>query len=180
MTPSVNRGQLKLHYFLVVSYETVMSAVLGLPRYRSFNRLKASYLRLLGARVGQRVVFYPGLWVMPADNLTIGDDVDLAKDVSITGRGAVNIGDRTLVGYGTRIISSDHVIPSSGRIFDAGHVHKPITIGKDVWIGANCVILGGVMIGDGSVVAAGAVVTKDVPVNTIVGGVPAKAIGERG
>ena len=53
---------------------------------------------------------------------------------------------------------------------------KPIVIGNDVWIGANAVILPGVTIGNHSVVAAGAVVTKDVPANTMVGGVPAKFI----
>jgi len=53
---------------------------------------------------------------------------------------------------------------------------KPISIGNDVWIGGNVTIIGGVHIGNNVVVAAGAVVTKDVPDNTIVGGVPAKTI----
>mgnify|MGYP000559161637 FL=1 len=46
-----------------------------------------------------------------------------------------------------------------------------------MWIGANATILPGVTIGDHAIVAAGAVVTKDVPANVIVGGVPAKVIG---
>ncbi len=50
------------------------------------------------------------------------------------------------------------------------------SIGRDVWIGANAVILPGVTIGDGAVIAAGAVVTKDVPENTVAGGVPARVI----
>lgn len=54
----------------------------------------------------------------------------------------------------------------------------PIQIGNHVWIGARAIILKGVTIGDGVVVAAGAVVTKDVPPNTLVGGVPAKIIKE--
>lgn len=49
----------------------------------------------------------------------------------------------------------------------------------DNWIGANATILKGVTIGEGAVVAAGAVVTKDVAPYTIVGGVPAKYIGDR-
>lgn len=52
----------------------------------------------------------------------------------------------------------------------------PIVIGKNVWLGANVTVLLGVTIGDHAIVAAGAVVTKDVPENTVVGGVPAKVI----
>ncbi len=55
-------------------------------------------------------------------------------------------------------------------------IAKPIHIGKKVWLGANVTVLQGVTIGDNAIVAAGAVVTKDVPANAIVGGVPAKVI----
>ena len=55
-------------------------------------------------------------------------------------------------------------------------IPAPIRIGKNVWVGANAVILPGVTIGDGAIVAAGAVVNRDVPENTVVGGVPAKVI----
>ena len=52
----------------------------------------------------------------------------------------------------------------------------PVISGRNVWVGANVSILPGVTIGDNAVVGAGAVVTKDVPENTIVGGVPARVI----
>ena len=52
----------------------------------------------------------------------------------------------------------------------------PVKIGNNVWIGAHATILAGVTVGDNAVVAAGAVVTKDVPANAVVGGVPAKII----
>ena len=57
-------------------------------------------------------------------------------------------------------------------------IPAPIVIGENVWIGANATVTPGVTIGDSAVVAAGAIVTKDVPPNVIVGGVPAKIIRE--
>lgn len=168
-----------LRYDAVVAYETALMLVLSLPRFRFCNAIKTAVLRSLGAHVGRRVVYYPGVWIMPARGVDLGDDVDLAKGVMLTGRGRISIGDRTLVGYGTKIISSNHVVPPAGNIIDAGHAHEPVVIGSDVWIGANVTVLPGVTIGDAAVVAAGAVVTKDVGAGHIVAGVPARRIRVR-
>ncbi len=59
---------------------------------------------MMGARIGNGVVFYPGgVWISPGRNLVIDDEVDLAKDVIITTSGGVHIGERTLIGYRTQI-----------------------------------------------------------------------------
>lgn len=166
--------------FFVVSYEFAMHVLFALPRYRLLNALKAMFLRLVGAQVGERVVFYPGVWIAPGRNLDLGDDVDLATGVLITTSGGVRIGARTLIGYRAQIISANHIVPEGlGRIFDSGHERKPVVIGADAWIGAAVIVLPGVTIGDGAVVAAGSVVTKDVEPFTIVAGVPAKLIRSR-
>lgn len=169
-----------VHHLFVVSYEAVMQGVFALPRYRVFNWLKACLLRLQGAWIGRRVVFYPGVWIQPGRNLRMGDDVDLALDVLITTAGGVTIGDRTLVGYRAQILSANHVIPEGwGRIFDAGHEKKSVSIGHDVWIGANSIILPGVEIGEGAVIGAGSVVTRSVAPFSVVAGVPARMIRKR-
>lgn len=166
--------------FIVISYEMIMGIIFSLPRYRTMNFLKAIFLRMMGAKVGKRVVFYPGVWIVPGRNLVIGNDVDLAKDVLITTSGGVNIGARTLIGYRTQIISANHTIPPIGEPFPiSGDKMEKIDIKNDVWIGASCIITAGVTIGEGAVIAAGSVVTKDVNPFSIVGGVPAKLIRNR-
>ncbi|MCB2078723.1 MAG: acyltransferase [Novosphingobium sp.] len=79
-------------------------------------------------------------------------------------------------------LSKDVLLETAGLDFSVNalpykHVSKPIRIGDGVWIGARAIILGGVEIGERSVVAAGSVVTRSVPPNTIVAGVPAKQVG---
>lgn len=166
--------------FIVISYEFVMNILFSLPRYPCFNFLKKSLLCLMGAKIGKRVIIYPGVWITPGRNLIIEDDVDISKDVIINSSGGVFIGQRTLIGYRTQILSTNHSIPPIGIPFPiSGNEHKKIFINKDSWIGANCIITAGITIGEGAVVAAGSVVTKDVPPNAIVGGVPARLIRYR-
>ena len=170
-----------MKYGLVVFVETISFLVFMLPRFRTLNYLKGLYLRVFfKSKIGKRVVFYPNIWVFTGRNLVLGDDVDLATGILITTDGGVSIGDRTLVGYGTKILSSNHNVPKlPNRIFDSGHTKAPVVIKNDVWLGANCIILPGVTIGEGAIIAAGSVVTKNVPANVFVGGIPAKIIKER-
>lgn len=170
-----------IRYDLVCLVEYFSYILFLFPRLRVFNFLKASYLKyIFGAKIGRRVVFYPGVWIFSGRNLVVGNDVDFAKGVLITSDGGLDIGDRVLIGYHTQILTSNHNIPSlPGKIFDTGHVKKKVVIESDVWIGANCIILPGVTIGEGSVIAAGSVVTKDVPKHSIFAGVPAKKIKVR-
>lgn len=87
----------------------------------------------------------------------------------------MRIGDYVMIGPHTLIATVNHPISPMGRRKYLS-VAKPVTIGNDVWIGGNVTILPGVTIGNNVIVAAGAVVTKDVPDNSLVGGVPAKLI----
>jgi acetyltransferase-like isoleucine patch superfamily enzyme len=151
-----------------------------LPHAPVANRFKSRLMSLRGAKIGDRVKLLQGIWVDRFESLIIGDDVSIAKDVLILAVGGVEIGDRSMVGPGTKLISAGHVIPKDRKPMRfSGTFSKKITIENDVWICAQAIILPGVRVGQGAIVAAGAVVTKDVPPFAIVGGVPAKVIRMR-
>lgn len=166
--------------FFLITYELLSTIVFSLPRYKALNFLKKLFLTSIGAKIGKRNVFYPGVWISSGVNLRTGDDVDFALGVIVTTKGGVDIGNRVLIGYRTQIISSNHFVPKKPKkIFNSGHVNAAVKIEDDVWIGASCVILPGVVIGEGSIIAAGSVVTKSVPKFSYYGGVPARIIKER-
>lgn len=114
------------------------------------------------------------------ESLRIGNNVGISQGAFISVRGKVSIGDDTIIGPNVTMISENHNISRKDiPIRKQGVSRKGIHIGKNCWIGTGAIILDGVSIGDGSIVAAGAVVTKNVGVNQIVGGVPAKIIHNR-
>lgn len=108
-------------------------------------------------------------------DVTIGDYTRIGIHCTVIG--PVCIGSHVNLAQGITVTALNHNFGDAARRIDEQGVStRPVTIGDDVWIGANAVILPGVTIGCHCVVAAGAVVSKDVPDNTLVGGVPAKVL----
>jgi len=108
-------------------------------------------------------------------DIVIGDHTRIG--IGCTLIGPVCIGSHVNLAQGIVVTALNHNFSdTTARIDQQGVSTRPVTIGDDVWIGANAVILPGVTIGCHCVVAAGAVVSKDVPDNTLVGGVPAKVL----
>lgn len=119
--------------------------------------------------IGDGANFYRGTEMLGP--VTVGDNVFINRDAYI--RPNTTIGDGVRIGPFVRLISDTHEVgPPSRR---AGKSRfDPIVIGEGTWIGASVTVLGGVTIGKGCIIAAGAMVTKDVPDNTMYGGVPAR------
>ena len=107
--------------------------------------------------------------------LIIGENVFFNHNCSITCAESITIGNNCMFANNLVIVDHDHVIGHEG--VKESLISKPIVIEDRVWCGANVTITKGVHIGTGAVIGAGAVVTKDVPENSIVTGVPAKIIG---
>jgi acetyltransferase-like isoleucine patch superfamily enzyme len=116
----------------------------------------------------------PGVTITLSKNaiLELGDAVYINSDTNIYCHEHIEIGAGSLISWEVEIIDSDdHKIVRKDFARS-----KPIQIGNHVWIGSRATILKGVTIGSGAVIGAGAVVTKDVPENCLVGGVPARII----
>lgn len=108
-------------------------------------------------------------------NIHVGHDFLSNYNLIILDIAPVNIGNHVMIGPNVGIFTINHPLTASGRRQYLAKA-SPVNIGNDVWIGGNVTIVPGVTIGNNVVIAAGAVVTKDVPDNTLVGGVPAKPI----
>lgn len=105
--------------------------------------------------------------------IRIGRNVFVNHDCTFLDLGGITIEDDVLIGPKVSLISESHPLEPSRRTL---LLLNPVTIKRNAWIGAGAMILPGVTVGENSVVAAGAVVSKDVPDNTVVGGVPAKIL----
>jgi len=105
--------------------------------------------------------------------INLGKHIFINHACSFLDMGGITLEDHVLIGPKVNLITENHPLNPAER---RGLMCKPIIIKRNAWIGAGATVLPGVTIGENSVVAAGAVVSKDVPDNTVVGGIPAKVI----
>lgn len=143
--------------------------------YIPSHTLRNFFYRLSGIKLGSKATLHMGARFFYPKNITIGEGTIVGSGVFLDGRSPINIGKNVDIASEVMIYNSEHDLESP--IFKA--TEEPVTIGDYCFIGPRSIILPGVTIGHGAVIAAGAVVVKDVPDKAIVGGVPAKVIGER-
>ena len=152
--------------------------VLALLPIHVGSRLRVYILRLAGFQIGNGCV----IWGTPI----ITGNSDLYRRLTI-GKGCwinigcffdlgapITIGNQIAIGHQVMFLTTSHDVGPHTQRAAATHT-SAITIGDGAWIGARCTILPGVTIGAGAIVAAGAVVNRDVPPDTLVAGIPARA-----
>lgn len=139
------------------------------------HHFRRFFYRLAGMKIGRGSTVHMRCRFYDPRNIQIGQDSIIGERVVLDGRAKLSIGDHVDIATGAMIFNSQHDIHD--EYFSP--IEKENVIEDYVFIGPNAIVLPGVTIGRGAVVAAGAVVTKDVPPMTIVGGTPAKEIGQR-
>lgn len=141
--------------------------------YHTPEETRSLMSKLIGKPVDESFAMFPPFYTDCGKNITLGKNVFINAGCKFQDQGGLTIGDGALIGHNVVMATLNHDLAPEKR----STMHPaPIMIGNNVWIGSNATILPGVTLGDGAIVAAGAVVNKDVPANTIVGGVPAKFI----
>lgn len=142
-------------------------------QYHTPEEIRELFSLLIGKPVDETFAMFPPFYSDCGKNISVGNNVFINSGCSFQDQGGIKIGDGVLIGHNVVLATLNHDIDLRKR----GTMHPaPIVIGNNVWVGANATVVPGVTIGDGAVIAAGAVVTKDVPANVIVGGIPAKII----
>lgn len=167
-------GGSETHLFMHGAAQSAMRITAELnAAYHTPNEIRALMSNLTGKPVDESFGMFPPFYTDCGKNITIGRRVSINSGCRFQDQGGITIGDDVLIGHNVVLATLNHGFAPEQR----KDIHPaPIIIGRNVWIGANATVLPGVTIGDNAIIAAGAVVTKDVPENTVVGGVPAKVI----
>lgn len=160
-------------YMCMLSQEALKLTAELNNSYHTPEEISEIFSKLTGKPVNDTLGIFPPFYTDCGKNITIGNHVFLNSGCKFQDQGGITIDDGVLIGHNVVLATLNHCMLPEQR---ANLEPAPIHIGKHVWIGANATVLPGVTIGDGAVIAAGAVVTKDVPANTVVGGIPAKKI----
>jgi maltose O-acetyltransferase len=149
-----------------------------LPQF-CFNRLRTGIWRALRFDIGKGTLLMGDLLISGAGDWTtlfsIGEDTYISGPLRVNLGGTLRIGSRVNIGHDCLFLTVDHDIGGPERRAGLSQ-NRSVTIEDGVWIGSRAVILPGVTVGRGAVVAAGAVVHRDVPADTVVGGVPATVL----
>lgn len=144
--------------------------------YVPLHWFRKLFIRATLKVMGKDTNFLMGVEFRAGKNISIGSNSVINKKVLLDGRGGkLTIGNNVDIAQETNIWTLEH------DVHDDYYKAKgaDVKIEDFVWIASRVTILPGVKIGKGAVVAAGSIVTKDVPEMTIVGGSPAKVLGER-
>lgn len=167
-------GGSEAHRFMHAASQEALRTLAKLNgSYRTPEEVRALMSELTGRPVPESLAVFPPFYSEFGKNLHLGEDVFINIGCRFQDAGGITIGDGSLIGHGSTLTTLDHGVDPDRR---ADMIPAPIVIGRKVWLGASVTVVPGVTIGDGAIVGAGAVVTKDVPANAIVAGVPARVI----
>ena len=139
----------------------------------NIDQVRERLSEIIGTQIDKSTRIFPPFYTNFGRFISLGKNVFINHACSFLDLGGITIEDDVMIGPKVNLVTENHPLDPADR---QSLFLKSIVIKRSAWIGAAATILPGVTIGENAVVAAGAVVSKDVPANTIAGGVPAKII----
>lgn len=152
---------------------------LAAPLWRFSPRIawgwRRMLLRMFGAKIGANVHVYPTARVTIPWNLDIADEAAVGDRAILYALGPIRIGPRATISQYAHLCAGTH----DWRDAAMPLVKAPLVVEADAWVCADAFVGPGVTIGEGAILGARGVTMKDVEPRTIVGGNPARQIGDR-
>lgn len=159
--------------FEAVSHTINLSILLNTST--NVEQIRERLSEIIGQQIDKSTAIFTPFHTNFGRHIQIGKNVFINHACTFLDLGGIIIEDDVMIGPKVSIITENHPVnPNERKMLDL----KSVIVKRNAWIGANATILPGVIIGENSVVAAGSVVTKNVPANTVVAGIPAKIIKE--
>lgn len=141
--------------------------------YHSPEEVRALLESIWGQPLDLSVRMFPPFYTAFGKTTRVGKEVFINFGCTFLDQGGITLEDGVFIGPGVKIVTEEH--PEQPAVRHTLQT-QPVVIRRKAWIGAGAIVLPGVTVGENAIVAAGAVVTKNVPDNTIVAGVPAKIL----
>lgn len=137
------------------------------------DQVRERLSEITGTAIDGSTTIFPPFYTNFGRFISLGKNVFINHACSFLDMGGITIEDNVMIGPRVNLTSETHPLDPNER---ETVIPKPIVIRRNAWIGAAATILPGVTIGENAIVAAGAVVSRDVPANAVVAGIPAKVI----
>lgn len=148
-----------------------------MPDNRITIRLRGHLARPFIKDCGKNFQMGSHVTLLNPHQLSIGDHVYIARGSWLNSMGGLTLEDEVVLGPYVVISTLQHVF-KNGSVRFGGSTAAPVTIGRGSWLAAHVSVTCGTRVGQGNLVAANACVTKDTPDHVVIGGVPARVIGE--
>ncbi|SFB90715.1 Acetyltransferase (isoleucine patch superfamily) [Spirosoma endophyticum] len=137
------------------------------------DKVRSRLSDIIGTGIDESTTIFPPFYTNFGRFIRLGKNVFINHNCSFLDIGGITIEDDVQIGPSVKLTSENHPLDPADR---KTVLLQPILIKRNAWIGAGAIILPGVTVGENAVVAAGAVVSRDVPPNTVVAGIPAKVV----
>ena len=156
-------------FFLVMKLSSFM------PDFRPLMRFRGFLLRCCFKSCGRNFQICSHAMIICPSDVSIGNDVYIAYGCWLHGYGGIRLDDEVMLAPYTILVANNHVRKNSSFRFATAKA-APIVVGRGSWTGSHVTVVAGCTIGAGTAVAAGSVVTRDLPPDSLCGGIPARVI----